>query len=184
METKEIAEVKAHVLTVQQNANALMITSNEEFVAAEAFSKQILDAEKKVTARKELITRPLMDSLASVRDLFKPLEAAIADAKKVVKAKRLAWSVAEEARIASEKAKVIARVEKGTMRPDTALRKIEGAGEAPKSGIRVLRKVRAVDEALTPREYLVPNVPAITDALLHKNTPVAGWEVYEEKTIV
>ena len=183
-QTKEIAEVKTQVLAIQQQANNLVVTNELDYASAEQFSKAILDAEKKVTARKELITRPLMDGLASVRDLFKPLETGIADAKKTVKAKRLAWQTAEEARIDLEKSRVEARVEKGTMKMDTGAKKVEAIGSAPRSGVRILPRMRVINEALIPREYLTPDVTKITEAVVRQKLTIPGCEYYEEKTIV
>lgn len=183
-QTQEIAEVKTQVLAIQQQANDLVVTNELEYASAEQFSKVILDAEKKVTARKEAITRPIMEGLASIRDMFKPLELGIADAKKTVKAKRLAWQIAEEARITLEKARVEARVEKGTMRMDTAARKVESIGSAPRGGVRILPRMRIVDETLIPREYLVPDVAKITEAVTRQKLTIPGCEYYEEKTIV
>ena len=183
-QSKEIAEVKEHVLTLQQNAKDMVITNELEFTQAEQFSKLILSAEKTVTARKELITRPLMDSLASVRDLFKPLESAISDTKAIVKKKRLDWTNKEEARIALEKSRVEARVEKGTMRVDTAMKKVEAIGTAPKSGVRLLPRMRIVDESIIPREYMTPNLPVLTEAVVKQRLTIPGCEFYEEKIIV
>lgn len=180
---KAIAEVKTQVLAIQRSANDLVVSNELEFAAAEQFSKQILDAEKKVTARKEEITRPLMASLASIRDLFKPLELGIADAKKVVKAKRLAWQIEEDERIEKAKAKLAARVEKGTMRADTAAAKMNVIGEAPKGGVRTLQRLKITDETAIPREYMDINTTKITTAL-KAGIPVPGAELESYKSIV
>lgn len=189
---KEIKEYKSQVLFVQKAANDLEIKSPEDM----AKGSDLLDAVKKVETsiieRKEMITRPLMTALASARDLFKPLEIGHAEAKKTIKGKMLEYTLEEEERINKEKARVGARLEKGTMRQDTAIKKMEDIGDSKtsfegssgKTSIRTVTKLRVVDESLIPREYLMVDMTKITEAVLRQKLTVAGVETYEEKSIV
>lgn len=179
-------EAKQSVLTAQQQANILKITNPDQADDAAILLRTIKDYHKSLIARKEEMTRPLMKSLASIRDLFKPLEGDLLDAEKITKGKLLAFQIEEEERIAIAAKKVTDRVDRGTMRPDTAAEKLGVIGEVKKvKGIqtRTLTKVRVVDEALIPREYLVPNMVAITEAILHRNEQIPGVEKYEEKSL-
>lgn len=190
--SKELVEVKKQVLFVQKQANALIIQSAEDMSAG----ADLLDAVKKVETmiieRKEKITRPLMEGLSSARELFKPLELGHQEAKKTIKAKMLDYTLVEEARIEKEKLRVEVRVDKGTMKMDTAIKKIESIGDVQKSfsgatgktSIRTITKVRIVDENLIPREYLIPNMIKITEAILRQKINITGIETYEEKSIV
>jgi hypothetical protein len=190
--TKVVAEYKKQILFVQQKANELVIASDEDM----AKGADLLDAVKKVETgiieRKEMITRPLMSALASARELFKPLEVGHAEAKKTIKAKMLDYTIAEDERIAKEKERVEARVEKGTMRMDTAVKKMEDigdaktsfAGEKAKTSIRVVTKVRVVDESLVPREYLIVDMTKVTEAVLRQKIIIPGIETFKEKSIV
>ncbi len=184
IQTQELTEIKSQVLGVQQAAQALVVNSVESMNMATELLSNVSKVEKFITNRKEEITRPLMKSLASLRDLFKPLELGHADAKKTIKAKMLAYQIEEEDRIQKEKDKITKRVEKGTMRADTAVSKLENVGEAPKSNMRETKKVRVIDETAIPREYMVPNLIAITEAILRKNETIPGVEMYIEKSIV
>jgi hypothetical protein len=160
-----------------------------------AKASDLLDAvnrvEKAIIERKEGITRPLMTALASARDLFKPLELGHTEAKKTIKAKMLDYTVAEEERIEKEKARVVARVEKGTMKVETGVSKLETIGtlaksfdgDSSKTTIRKVTKVRIMDETLIPREYLVPDMTKITEAVLKQKITVPGVDTYEEKSI-
>lgn len=185
-------ELKPQVVFVQKGADALVITSQEDMAKASDLLVAVGKVEKTITERKEAITRPLMTALASARDLFKPLEVGYAEAKKTIKAKMLDYTIAENERIEKEKARVEARVEKGTMRVDTAVKKLEGigdaktsfAGESSRTSLRSVTKVRVVDESLLPREYLVPDMDKIKEAVLKQKLSVPGTETYEEKSIV
>ena len=189
---KEMTEIKSQISNVQKAANNLTINKKEDMEVGADLLHNVKKVEDYIIERKELITRPLMTALASARDLFKPLELAHADAKKVIKAKMLAFQIEEDDKIEKEKARVIARAEKGTMRADTAAQKLEDIGQSAKktigsvgkSSVRVVKKVRVVDETSIPREYMVPNMTMITEAILRQGAVIPGVETYEEKSIV
>jgi len=191
VQPKEIALYKTKITSVQREAEAYTIVSQTDMDHGADLLHVIAGIEKSITQRKEEITRPLMTALASARDLFKPLEVAHAEAKKVIKGKMLEFQIQEEERIAKEQARIAARVEKGTMKGETAIAKLENLGEAPLSAsgsvgkiqTRTLVKVRVVDESLIPREYLVPDMTKIAEAVLRKGIVIPGVERYEEKTI-
>ena len=181
--TQEVEQTNKQVMGLQTTASTLTLKTPADVEVASELLKKITDAEKLLVTRKEEITRPLMRGLASVRDLFKPLELTLDNAKKVTKAKLLAYNTAEEEKIAVEKARIEARLDKGTMREDTAVAKIAAVGSATKMKTRTLTKVRVTDESLLPREFLVPNMTAITEAILRQNQHVPGAEKYSERIV-
>lgn len=191
-EIKEVVEYKKQVSFIQQKANELEITSAPDMEVASDLLVAVGKVEKAVTERKKEITRPLMDALASARDLFKPLETGPAEAKKTIKAKMLDYQIKEEEMINLQKERVEKRVEKGTMRIDTAVQKLENIGDVPKSfsgehsktSLRTVTKVRVTDKSLLPIEYLEPDMVKIKDAVLKQKLSIPGTETYEEKSIV
>lgn len=189
---KEAQEIENQVSLVQEQANVLVIASDEDMSKGSDLLNTVKQVETMIVDRKKEITQPLMQALKSARDLFKPFEVGHSEAKKTIKAKMLDYSIAEEERITKEKDRVTKRVEKGTMRPDTAVAKLEEAGEVKKSfdgtqsmtSIRVITKVRVIDESLIPREFLEPSMKKITEAVLKHKIVVPGIETFEEKSIV
>jgi len=176
--------VKGKVLAVQEAAYKYVIKEASDLTLGENMLRTIKEIETGITTRKEEITRPLMKALASARDLFKPLETGHAEAKKVIKEKMLAWQIEEDERIAKEQAKIAARVEKGSLKAETAAGKLATIEEGKsKLNTRTLRKLDIFDEAAIPREYLVPDRDAITKALF-AGTVVPGAQLKEEKVIV
>jgi hypothetical protein len=181
-DSKELSEQRSQVLTIQKAANEYVIVG--DVVLGEQMLRDIKAIETSLLARKEEITRPLMKSLASIRDLFRPFETGLADAKKTIKEKILAYQIEseEKARIAAEK--VAKRVEKGTMRSDTAAGKLATIEDSKvKTNTRTVRKLSIVDETLIPREYLTVNREKITGALF-AGVVVPGAELVEEKILV
>lgn len=179
-------ETKTQVLTAQQEANSLKVTTPDEAERGSELLRAIKDYSKSLTERKETMTRPLMQSLAAVRDLFKPHELDLKDAEKTVKAKLLAYQVEEQARVDAEVAKVLKKVEGGRMRDDTAAEKLGSIGEVKTirgTQLRKVTKIRVVDETAIPREYLTPDMVKITEAVLRQNVDVPGVEKYEEQSL-
>ena len=162
------SETKQQVLTVQQAAAFLEVSSPDTAEVASGVLHDIKEATRVLTEKKTDITRPMMASLAQVKALFSPLELALKDADRIVRAKVLAYHVAEQEKVEAKKAKIVARVEKGTMREDTAVAKLGAVGDVAKvSGTRVQtrRQLEIWDETMIPREYLVPDREKITKAL-------------------
>ena len=178
-------EAKKQVLSVQSLANSLSVTDPASAETASTVLHDIKEATRVLTEKKTDITRPQMDALARVKALFAPLELALKDADKMVRAKLLAYQIEEQDRVDTAKAKIAARVEKGTMRADTAVAKMGEAGEVEKTaGIRVQtrRQLEIIDESLIPREYLVPNREMISKALF-ADIVVPGCELKNVKIL-
>lgn len=190
IETKELAVVKTQATKALGAANDLTIASQEDMVKATDLLSKIKTVGKMIKERKEQITKPLMEALTSARDLFKPIEQNHAEAEKVVKGKMLDWQDAEEKRIAVKKAKIVEKVETGKIKVETGIKKMEDVGHVQTStqgkvgavATRTIKKYRVVDETKIPREYLVPDMKKITDAL-KAGKEVPGAEAYDEKVI-
>jgi len=189
---KEVAEYNNQISLVVEKAEGLTIVSEEDMVVASDVLDEVKKVEKSIVDRKKEITGPLMTALASARSLFKPLESGHKEAKGIIKEKMLDYTVAEEERIEVEKERVVKRVEKGTMRVDTGIKKMEDIGDTPKSfegtnsktSIKKITKLRIIDESLIPREYLIPDLKKLTEAVLKNKIEVAGTETFIEKSIV
>ena len=189
---KEVAEYNNQISLVVEKAEGLTIVSEEDMVVASNVLDEVKKVEKSIVDRKKEITGPLMMALASARGLFKPLEEGHKQAKEIIKTKMINYTVAEEERVELQKSRVVKRVEKGTMRTDTAIKKMEDIGDAPKSfegtnsktSIREITKLRITDESLIPREYMEPNLKKLTEAVLKQKIEVPGTETFEEKSIV
>ena len=180
----EIEVYKHRMMVVENLAQAYTVESQKDIDSGADILTKIKEVEAQLKEAKEGITKPLMEGLAAARDLFKPLETGLSNAKKEIKDKQLVFVLAEQARIEEAKAKVDARVERGTMKPTTAAAKHEAIGTGAKANTRTITKVRVVDAALVPREWCVPNLPAITEAVLKQGAVIPGVESYQETIIV
>jgi len=192
MEEKELAVIKKEVLTITKMAQAFQVENPEQEMESVDILAKIKATSKLLTAKKEEITRPLMTSLSKVRDLFKPRETELAEAEKIVKSKVLAYRLEQEEKAEKERARIEARVEKGTMKAETAVQKLADIPDTKKTVVStsgsklstvVVQKVRIIDEFSIPREYLVPDLTKITQAVLKEGAVIPGVEKYEEKRL-
>lgn len=180
--TKVVNDTNKGVESFARRAASLTVTSLEQVKEAEMILQGLKTWKDTITGRKEEITRPLMASLASVRDMFRPAETSLAEAEKIVKRKMLTFHEEEEAKQEAAKEKLTDRVERGTMREDTAVNKIATMTRTSMK-TRTLTKVRVVDEMLIPRQYLIPDMKEITEAMLRGGVVVPGCETYKEKIV-
>lgn len=190
IETKELAPLKAQISKLENQATAIVIGSQEEYGTAIDIVSKLKDTGSIIKEKKESITKPLNEALRNARDLFRPVEIQFENAERIIKEKLLAYKrkVDEEAR--AKEAKIAAQAEKGTIKLETAERKIgeiervenTTRGKVGEVQVRKVKKVRITNESLIPRKYLVPDMVAIRrDAL--GGVPITGVEVYEEDLI-
>ena len=180
----EISERRDRVTGIQKYASAIVVNSQEMVNEGAHMLREIKDVETSLIDRKTEITRPLMQALASARDLFKPFETGLADAKKTIKEKIVAYTIEQDSLALAEADKLEKRVDKGTMKAETAAAKLEKLElNRVHSNTRTLRKLSIVDETLIPREYLTVNREMVTKALF-AGTEVPGAQLVEEKKVV
>lgn len=190
METKEVSVVKQQATKAVNAAGEFSIKTPEDMQKATDWLGRIKQIAKDLKARKEEITKPLNEALLSARDLFRKPEADLAEAERVIKDKMLDWQEKEDERINKAKNKVIDQVEAGKISVEKGVAKMEKIDDAPVAvqgktsavAFRTVKKYRVVDESKLPREFLVPNMAKITEAL-KAGVPVPGAEMYEEKVV-
>jgi len=190
-ETKEIVTLKGQVTKLDNQANEITITTPEENVLAIELKAKLKDTGKQIKERKEAITKPINESLRSIRALFAPLEERFEKADALVGRKLLDYKrkVDEEAR--AKEAKIAADFESGKIKkPETAERKIDEIQRTEKTVVtdhgkvqfRKIQKVRVTDEKLIPDSYW-----EINQVLLRKDVlagiVVPGAEKYEEEIV-
>lgn len=180
---KEIALIEKEIKTLPATPT---ITNQNELESAALVLTRIKGIAKTIEARKKEITAPLMASLASVRDLFRKHEEQLKNSETMFKTAILMYTNEQEAIAEKEKARILARAEKGSYKPETAAAKLDAVAETPRaSGIqtRVITKIRVIDETLIPREYLCVDLPKATEAILRLGAEIPGIEKYTEKII-
>jgi hypothetical protein len=189
IDTKELEIVKSNTNKAVAAANELVVESQDDMLHATELLSKINKAGDMIKAQKEAITKPLNASLAAARELFKPLELIQAEAKSIVSRKMIDFQTKFEAERAAQEAKIVARVEKGTLKIETAVRKVEALEKVENkveavSGSVTFKEVRVpkvIDENLLPREYLEVNMVKVRkDALAGVQIPGVVVEIEKQ----
>ncbi len=191
IDTKEIEKYRGEVEVAAKYATGLEVKNEDDYKSAMAEGLLIKGTLDTIVGRKEEITKPMEASLKSVRALFKPFEAAGEAALRTIKDKMLAWKRAEDAKAADIKAKLAAREERGTMKPETVAKKMAEV-KVPEKTVhdvsggsattRVNMKYRVVDKSIIPLNFLEPDMTAIKRSF-QAGAPVAGIEAYPEEDL-
>lgn len=185
-ESKDVALVKDQTSKATAAAQGLVIKTQEDVDKAGGILSKMKGVARLIKERKEAITKPLTEALNSARDLFKPLESNLAEAELMVKNKMLAYQKIEDAKAEKKKEAIVEKAKAGIISDAKAVERIEKVAPAKTTTAttttRTVKKYRVVDESKLPREYLMPDLPKITEALKAGQT-VLGAEMYEEKII-
>ena len=189
-ETTSLAPLKAQVSKLENRANEITIASAEDNLLATNLKAKLNETKKQIKERKEEITKPLNAALKSARDLFSPIEESFEKAERILAGKLIAYKQKVEAETRAAEEKLAARVEKGTMKLETAEQKIEALPIVQKTvqtdhgrvQFRKIKKVRIINQDLVPDQYWMLNEVLIRkDALA--GTVIPGCEVYEEEIV-
>lgn len=189
----EIAEeIKREVSRVVRGANEIEVVDKIAMGFATDYLGKIKNAQKLVLEKKESITKPLNEALANARAFFAPFETELRTAEGIVKGKMVKFNLEEEKKVKEEQDKLAQRVDKGTMKFETASKKMEKIeegkvgdkveSESGKAIFRTRRMVEITDRSLIPDEYwVVDEVKVRKDALAGKEIP--GVKVVEIKEV-
>lgn len=182
---KEIAQVETRVSPLNEAVISLQVATPADYDIAVELGGQIKTAQKFVTEKKEAITKPMNQALKTVRDMFRPFETSLDGAESLLKSKMLQFKREEE----KKRLAIEARVEKGTMKQETAVAKVQDMTQKTvrsETGAKATETFRIeyviVDVAQIPREFLVPDMQAIKQSF-KEGKPVAGVEAKKVASI-
>ena len=173
------------IIKQTDRVNSLIVTNEDEMNNAHALGKQIKEYYNQVIATRDDVLKPILESEKKIRGQYKPFEQKCTDAIAIIKSKIKEFKDAEDARKAKELAKIIARVNKGTIRDDTATNKIIAIEESmpdTKGKSAKIPKYRVLDISLIPKEYLEVNMTMVRESYRNGGN-VPGIEQYYETSI-
>lgn len=190
IENKELITLKSQISKLENQANAVTITTPEENALAIDLKAKLKDIGQTIKARKEEITKPLNVALKSARELFAPIEDQYEKAENIVGRKLIDYKQKVEAEARAIEAKIAARVEKGTMKMETAEKKIEQIPTVQKTiktsfgsvQFRKIKKVRITDINMIPDQYwIIDEVKLRKDVLA--GIVIPGAIFFEEEIV-
>jgi glutamate synthase domain-containing protein 1 len=165
--TKEIETLKEQETRMLQALSNITIATQEDYDNVANLGKKVSAYIKSIDTKEKSITKPINDSLKSIRDLFRPFKEVAEAKKEEIKSVMVAFVRAEEAKRKLEEERISKRVEKGTMREDTAVTKLASIEESTvvTTGTTTsVLKMTVLSIKDIPEEYLIVNEAKLKEA--------------------
>ena len=190
IDTKDIEIYQSQADELEKQATNLSITSPEENAKAIEVKAKLSKLAKEIKNRKEEITKPLNTALRSIRALWAPLEDAVEMRENAVGRALLDYKSKVDAETRKKEAQIAARVEKGTMRLDTAEKKLDNLPKIQNTThttegqvqFRKIPKMRIIDRDLVPDSYWIIDEVRLRQAVV-SGIVVPGAELYFEERV-
>ena len=186
MTKKEVTDIKV----IDKKTSSMLKTIKEldvtDALKVAEMTSNIKTMKTWVKQEKDKYVKPAKDIIAKAKIQYDPIITLITDAEKQFKAKVTKHIMDQRAIEEAKKEKLVARVERGTMTADTAVRKMEEVGETEKSTggvtIKMIRDYEIVDESLIPDKYFdrVLRKGDLRKDVLTNNIEVPGTKVIEK----
>lgn len=186
MSTEIALEQELHPLI--KKAEAFEIKDAKSMTAAVEMLSELNRAADKIENEKAKVMRPLLDAVAAERGRWKPFETLLASPIATMRSKISKYQTAAKAKEKEEADKLAARVAKGTLKADTAVRKLD---ELPTAAAKVetdngsvkfrtIRVFEIKDITKIPYTHLMPNEVLIR-ADMKKGIEHPGIEYRDEE---
>lgn len=184
-------EKKASELALKTTSalDAIVVTNDEDAERATVVIKEAKDMRTRVEAEKDEYVRPSKEIIEKAKTVYDPIISALKTAEQKLRDRVQAYLVEKEKNRQKKEDAVVAKVEAGTMKDTTAVRKLENIGEAKKSvavggvtlGLRKIKDIEIVDQALIPHEYYVLDMVKVKKVAL-AGVVIPGVKVVERTT--
>jgi hypothetical protein len=195
-ESKDLIVVREKIKGMQAMLDSTQVTTDAELDGVADKIKSVKTLAKAIKQMKEKFTEPAKAIIAQAKEMYDaPLKQCL-NAEEVLKSRANKYMSEKEAKRIEEERKIAARVEKGTMRTDTAMKKIEALPEVKNtistnqgSKLRMVKRSVAVIENpdLIPEEFWVIDEVRVRKEALARNASnmpqIPGVKIVEESSI-
>lgn len=176
VDEKVVAVVEKRLTKAESYATDLVIKSDEDERKATIALSELNKLGDEITGQKEELTKPLNKVLAAIRARYKPLEEAHKSAISIIKSKLIRYHDDKKAKADKEAAAIAARVAKGTLKPETAVAKMDAIAPVEKN---IKTDVGALQYKKVPVAKIIKEVAELTDAQILEHAK-AGLLVWNE----
>ena len=176
---KELVEIRQGIEKIDEEAKSVSVTNDQELSSVSDIIRQVKDLAKQIKEKKEKYTEPAKAIVLEARNTYDPLIKMCTDAEAILKKAAQKYIIEQVNRKKKEEAAIARRLENGTIKQETAIRKMEAVKEAPKnvktesSAIRMVTRTIAkiTNPELVPDEYWIINESKVkADAIeRHRN---------------
>jgi len=188
METQEIILVKDQTNKALQAVESIVVDSDEKMLEAGDIRKRVKTVGKMIKEEKEKATKPINETLKTIKGWFAPIEANYEKAESIISEKMLSYQreqekKAEQVRLENQKKLANTENTNDPHRYDDMKVVPEVIKKSEDFHTRKVRKFRIIDESKIPKEYFVVDEVKIRKAMM-ADIQIEGVEYYEEKIIV
>lgn len=164
MQKDELIIVKEKTRGMEKMLDQFEITDDRELGIVADKIKQVKILLKFIKGEKDKLVGPAKAIIAEAGEKYDPYIKKCQNAEETLKERAKKYMLQKEAKRQEEEKRIAARVEKGTMKTETAIKKLETLDEVPKtvrtdtgSGLRMSkRRVAEIsDPNLVPKEYWI-----------------------------
>jgi hypothetical protein len=173
--TKSLVPMQKKVSALATQVESLEIVDAASMQSGVVILSNINKYLDSIKESKEKLTKPAMETLKNIREMFKPLEQDFGVQKENLRQKMSLYQTQEVARVREEEAKIAARVKegRGNLSIDTAVKKIEAIETVDKTVNTDVGTVQFVETKLfevvdlskVPIQYHLPNETEIRKAM-------------------
>lgn len=184
----EVTVIEEKAVGMEAAVAAVKVTNQDELAAVSDTIASVKKLAKLIEQEKEKYTGPAKEIIAKAKAQYDPYIARCKDAEADLKRKAQDFMLAEREREEEERKKIVAKVETGYIKPETAMTKLANVEAAPKTAstgtskltMRMRKDVEIVDESKIPDEYYKPRE---LDMVKLRKVVTAGVEVPGTKLI-
>lgn len=188
MTNTELQTIERTVNPIVTTATALTITSDADMPRATELLSQVNKALDQVTDEEDKVVKPLKEALKAEQGRWKPIKTTLESARDAIRTAMSKYQTSVALARKKEEERLASRVTKGTMKMETAAKKLAEApvpveAVATASGsirFRTVQKLVIEDVKAVPREYMVVDEVAVRAALKAGKT-VAGCVLVDEQ---
>jgi hypothetical protein len=193
MTTQTIEKIETEISPIVANTATLTITTEEDKAKASQLLSSLTVYLDRLIADRELITKPINESLKAIRAKYKPLETLLDTSIADIRSKISSYQTEQLRLQRIEEDKIASRVKegKGFLKAETAMNKIANmdkpatklATDEGQISFRTDRVLDIKDMSLIPDEYFVLNETTLLKDL-KAGKIIAGATLKEIQTVI
>jgi hypothetical protein len=169
-----IEKYKERAMTFQDYIEEAQIKNDEDAKHATNIAKDIRELRKAVEREKDDYVKPAKEIQNKAKAVYDPVINLCNGLEKIITSKASEFILTQRKAIEEKQRKIAERVQSGKIKEETGIRQMEKVPEAKKTiqgengQIRVAEyeDIEVKNEALIPREYMIPDYVRIRKAVL------------------
>jgi len=172
-----VANLEKESKTSFKKLEKFEVKTEEDYTIAGDLLKQLKTFKKHAEQKESSIVDPIKQGLNEIKLLFKPFYSKVDATEAATKSAMLAYITKKQL----EAAKIQEKFDKGEIKKVSTLMDKLAPTQVAAKGIRETKYVEIENENLIPREYLIPDMVKINQAMLKEGLKIKGCKIETRK---